>query len=115
MTTYPIPPIEVSSFQSADHPIIEWPQSNKRNVRRFIGSIITVPYTSQSTDSMSNAEIIENQSPVEFASMTMPATDDNGFVSVKVTEEVWVTRLQDKGIKKMKCQQTHIVGQRSPV
>ena len=101
MTTHSIPPVDVSSYQSADHPIIEWPQSNKRNVCRFIGAIITVPYTSQSTtDSMSNAEILENQSPVEFASVTMPATDDNGFASVKVNEEVWATRLQDKGNKK---------------
>ena len=98
MTTHSIPPVDVSSFQSADHPIIEWPQSNKRNVCRFIGAIITVPYTSQSTtDSMSNAEIIENQSPVEFASVTMPATNDNGFGLGKVTEEVWAIRLQDKG------------------
>ena len=44
--------------------------------------------------------MLENESPVKFSSTATPAPDINGYMSVKVPDEKWDTRLQDKGCDK---------------
>ena len=65
------------------------------------GFIVLIPSTLQfHNNTMSSAAMIENESPVEFSSMMTPAPNINGYMSVKVTDERWHARLQDKGCDK---------------
>ena len=92
---------DISSIDTDDHPIIERSTSAERDIRCLAGLIVLIPCTLQSTDNHnSNAAMLENESPVEFTSTTTPAPDINGYMSVKVPDEKWDTRLQDKGCDK---------------
>ena len=93
--------IDISSIDTDDHPIIEKSMSAELDIRCLAGLIVLIPCTLQSTDNHnSNAAMLENESPVEFTSTTTPAPDINGYMSVKVPDEKWDTRLQDKGCDK---------------
>ena len=49
---------------------------------------------------MSSAAMMENESLVKFSSTTTPAPEISGYMSVKVADEKWHARLQDKGCDK---------------
>ena len=51
---------------------------------------------------MSNQQLLEHQSPVEFLSTSpsTPAFDDDAYPAVHIPDEVWATRLQDTGCTK---------------
>ena len=88
-----------------DNALIQWLSSNHRKRHCLLGSIIELNITSQSIDQMSNIQLLENQSPVESA--TMDTTDNNRYASVRIPDGEWNTRLQDKGCSKAMMPQKH--------
>ena len=90
-------------FEFNDHAFIEPSSSIYRHHQSFVGLIVTInKYTLQSTYGMSNQQLIENQSPVEFVSTTLATDDDEVYASVRIPDHLWTQRLQDKGCTKDK-------------
>ena len=101
--------IDVSSLDADNHPIFERSTSTEQDSCSLQGFIVLIPSTLQLHNyTMSSAAMIENESPVEFSSITAPAPNINGYMSVKVTDERWHARLQDKGCEKTKIIKIHI-------
>ena len=91
---------QTSGFESNNHSFVELLSSNRRHCHSLVGIIVLINSTPvHYTSRMSNQQLIENQSPVESTSNATPAVDDP-FSSVQVPDELWTTRLQDKGCSK---------------
>ena len=91
------------SFQSesGDVPIIESSSSIRHSRHCYIGSVVTIHITSQSTGIMSSSQLIQNESPVESSDATLDAVGNgDGYASVQIKDDVWNLRLQDKGSTK---------------
>ena len=87
-------------FEFGDIQIIDSSSLIRHSRHCFIGLIVTIYNTSQSTGIMNSSQLLENQSPVESSDTSKDAVSDDGYASVRVPDDVWKARIQDKGCTK---------------
>ena len=51
---------------------------------------------------MNSLQLLENESPVESSATSKDSVSDDGYASVRVPDDVWKARIQDKGCTKEK-------------
>ena len=86
--------------ESGDIPIIDSSSSISHSRHCLLGSVVTIYNTSQSTGMMNSSQLLENESPVESSATSKDSVSDDGYASVRVPDDVWKARIQDKGCTK---------------